>query len=1416
MSTTEAKDFKVLQTPSSSANSQSGDNKRFYPNTKDLPHEWEEMPEVQVLGHKSESRPVDRKLGVTWTNLTVKGVGADACFNENVLSQFLPGRFKGRGKTGQASLNTIIDNSSGVVKPGEMLLVLGRPGAGCTTLLKILANRRTGFANVDGDVHFGSLRHDEATKYRGQIVMNTEDEIFFPSLTVGQTIDFATRMKVPDYVTPGYPTKEEARKASRDFLLKQLSISKTKDTPVGNEFIRGVSGGERKRVSIVETMATRGSIYCWDNSTRGLDASTALQYIKAVRAMTDIFGLASIVTLYQAGNGIFDQFDKVLVLENGKQLYYGPAKLAKPFMEDIGFFCPDGANVADFLTGVTVPTERQIRPGFERKFPRTAEEIVTIYRSSSIKTQMEAEHDYPYSNEAKEQTLEFEQTVAQEKSPGLLSKRSATTVGFGSQLKAAVHRQYQILRGDKSVLIIKQVSNIVQALSSGSLFYNAPSTSNGLFIKSGAIFVSILFNVLLTQSEVTDSFTGRPVLAKHRSFALYNPIAWCLAQIIVDIPILIFQISAFSLIVYFMVGLTYEASRFFIFWFVIFTSTMCMTALFRAVGAAFKTFDDASKISGVLVLSLLLYVGYMIPKPEMHPWFVWIYWIDPLAYAFNALLSNEFYGKVIQCVGPNLVPSGPSYGSAANQACTGVRGAPIGATSVTGEQYLASMEYSRSHLWRNVGIIWVWWVFYVGLTFVFTSLWKEVNEQKGLLLVPSELAKRAPAFLQDEEAQHDEKTNSASAHEVPTHGDETKVEGELIRNTSVFSWKNLTYTVQTSEGPRVLLNDVHGWIKPGYLGALMGASGAGKTTLLDVLAQRKTDGTIHGSVLVDGRPLSISFQRSAGYCEQLDVHEPLTTVREALEFSALLRQSKATPKAKKLEYVNVILDLLEMHDIADCLVGTSDGAGLSIEQRKRLTIGVELVAKPSILIFLDEPTSGLDGQAAFNTVRFLKKLAAAGQAILVTIHQPSSQLFAQFDNLLLLAKGGNTAYFGEIGKNASVIRNYFQQRGAPCPEGKNPAEHMIDVISDTTTNWSDIWLDSSEYQAMMSELDRLQDPVHHQEPKQDADESLEFAMPLWDQIKIVSGRASRTMYRNVDYVNNKFAFHIITGLFTGFSFWQVGDSVSDLQLRLFAVFNFIFVAPGVIAQLQPLFIQKRDIYDAREKKSKMYSWIAFVVSLIVSEFPYLVICAVQFFFCFYYTVGFPGAASSAGAVFFVMLMYEFIYTGIGQFIAAYAPNAVAAALVNPLVLFTLVGFCGALVPYDQITEFWRYWLYYINPFNYLIGALLVFTTWETPVSCSASELAVFDPLSLQTCLEYLSPYLQSSDGAAANLLNPQATANCKVCQYKTGADYLRTLNIKDKSYGWRDAGIVCVFVVSGYGLVFLLMKLRTKKSKKAE
>ncbi|RMZ85443.1 hypothetical protein DV737_g853, partial [Chaetothyriales sp. CBS 132003] len=1196
-----------------------------------------------------------------------------------------------------------------------------------------------GYTKIDGDVHFGSLNAEQAKEYRSSIVMNTEDEIFYPSLTVGQTIDFATRLKVPYNYPSSFDSPQDYQEKQHDFLLRSMGIAHTKDTKVGNEF----------------------------------------------------------------------------VLDEGKEIYYGPMKAAVPFMASLGFHCDDAANVADFLTGVTVPSERQILPGFEDRFPRTAEEIRAAYQKSDIRADMESDHNYYLSDSAKADTDEFCLAKAHEKHKSL-PKSSSLTVSFYSQLYACIIRQYQILWGDKASFIIKQGSTIIQALIAGSLFYNAPDTSAGLFPKGGALFFALLYNSLLAMSEVTDSFFGRPVLAKQKQFGFFNPAAFCIAQIASDIPVMFFQVSIFSVILYFMVGLKTTVSAFFTFWVVVYSTAMCMTALFRLVGAAFSTFDGASKVSGLLVAVSVTYIGYMIPKTDMHDWFVWIFWINPLAYAFEAIMGNEFHGKDIQCVSFNLVPNGPAYANTDSRACAGVGGAVPGQDYITGDAYLKSLSYSHSHLWRDFGIVWTWWFLFAALTVFFTARWKDSSEA-GVLLVPRSKVKKQvlSSGRSDVETQSEKMAEPQSGSSSSAPNDSLDNVG-LVRNTSVFTWKNLSYTVTTPSGERVLLDNVQGWVKPGMLGALMGASGAGKTTLLDVLAQRKTEGKIQGAVMVDGRPLSVSFQRSVGYCEQFDVHEPYSTVREALEFSALLRQNRNHSKAEKLRYVETVIDLLELRDIEHCLIG-EPGAGLSVEQRKRVTIGVELVAKPDVLIFLDEPTSGLDGQAAYSTLRFLKKLAASGQAVLVTIHQPSAQLFTQFDTLLLLAKGGKTVYFGEIGKNAATIKDYLARKGAPCPSHSNPAEHMIDVVSGSLSqdkDWSQVWLESAEHAKVKEELDRIISDAQAKPPGY-TDDGHEFATPLLEQIKLVTGRMNISLKRNIDYVNNKFALHIFSALFNGFTFWQPGHSIGDLHLILFTVFNFIFVAPGVMAQLQPLFISRRDIFEVREKKSKMYNWVAFTTGLVVSEIPYLLLCGLVYFLCWYWTVGFPNDSNKAGGVLFVMLMYEFIYTGIGQFIAAYAPNAMFASLVTPLLLGTLISFCGVLVPYGQIQAFWRYWMYYLNPFTYLMGSLLAFPLFQRPVRCKEDEFSTFNPPSNQTCGDYLTEYM-STLGARANLTNPDAVSDCRVCQYRTGSDYLYTLNLKDYFYGWRDAAIVVLFAISSYAMVYLMMRLRTKQAKKAD
>lgn len=212
----------------------------------------------------------------------------------------------------------------------------------------------------------------------------------------------------------------------------------------------------------------------------------------------------------------------------------------------------------------------------------------------------------------------------------------------------------------------------------------------------------------------------------------------------------------------------------------------------------------------------------------MHPWFVWVYWINPLAYGFEALMANEFKDRIIPCAYNNLVPNFlPQYLDKNHQACAGIAGALPGATEVTGEQYLASLSYSPSNIWRNVGILFAWWVLFVAMTVVFTMGWNDTAGSGGALLIPRENQKKVThlPIPADEEAQNNEKESAANKEARSADASGHEAETSLIRNTSIFTWRNLSYVVKTPTGDRTLLDNVHGYCKPGMLGALMGASG---------------------------------------------------------------------------------------------------------------------------------------------------------------------------------------------------------------------------------------------------------------------------------------------------------------------------------------------------------------------------------------------------------------------------------------------------------------------------------------------------------------------------------------------------------------------------------------------------------------
>ena len=272
-------------------------------------------------------------------------------------------------------------------------------------------------------------------------------------------------------------------------------------------------------------------------------------------------------------------------------------------------------------------------------------------------------------------------------------------------------------------------------------------------------------------------------------------------------------------------------------------------------------------------------------------------------------------------------------------------------------------------------------------------------------------------------------------------------------------------------------------------------------------------GVITGDMFVNGKPLDSAFQRKTGYVQQQDLHLETTTVREALRFSAMLRQPKSTSKAEKYAFVEEVIDMLNMREFSEAVVGVP-GEGLNVEQRKLLTIGVELAAKPALLLFLDEPTSGLDSQSSWAIVAFLRKLANSGQAVLSTIHQPSSILFQEFDRLLFLAKGGKTVYFGDIGENSHTLLNYFERNGArQCGDAENPAEFMLEIVGagasgKSTKDWHSVWTESEEARAVQKELDRIHQEMDHREGSDGESEeaSQEFAMPFLTQLYHVTYR----------------------------------------------------------------------------------------------------------------------------------------------------------------------------------------------------------------------------------------------------------------------------------------------------------------------
>jgi len=558
-----------------------------------------------------------------------------------------------------------------------------------------------------------------------------------------------------------------------------------------------------------------------------------------------------------------------------------------------------------------------------------------------------------------------------------------------------------------------------------------------------------------------------------------------------------------------------------------------------------------------------------------------------------------------------------------------------------------------------------------------------------------------------------------------------------------IEFKNLTYQLHVKDkdrhGWKTFLHGISYYIKPGSVVALMGPSGAGKTTLLDILANREKSGRVAGTILVNGRPIDKSYTRIAGYVFQEDVLMSTLTVKECLMFSANLRLPDCVPAAEKEQIVTQIMSELGITHIADRKIGDEMSRGISGGEKRRVSIGMELVIQPQLL-FLDEPTSGLDAAAAYQVVNLLVNLAKKGRTILFSIHQPRSNIFQKFDEIILLS-GGNIAYAGA----ANHALEHFARVGYQCPMNYNPADYLIDVLAQAQQekrilnhiedvkqyggNDTIAGEKGSRYQSdSAADLERGGNNSNSSNNNNNDSgmneksnnlqeyppDMLPYATSFYSQFMTLSKRAFKNFYRNFYLMPAHYLSATIMGALLGALYYGLGNDIAAVQNRIGSIFFMCcLLAFGAMSSLE-LFIAERAIY-VREKANGYYYSLAYFLSKTVFDLlPLRVIPPIIMGSVAYFLIGLRGGVDHFIWFILVMIMFNIVSGSLCIMIGSVAPSVASANVIATLLILVSSLFAGHLLNKDSI-PIWLSWLKYLSIWNYAFEALLVNELYGFPV-----------------------------------------------------------------------------------------------------
>ncbi|KAL0454588.1 UNVERIFIED_CONTAM: Pleiotropic drug resistance protein 3 [Sesamum latifolium] len=887
----------------------------------------------------------------------------------------------------EAQIN-IINDVSGIIKPGRMTLLLGPPGCGKTTFLKALSGNLNKSLKVEGEISYNGYKLEEFVAQKTSAYISQYDQ-HIPEMTVREALDFSSRCQgigsraeilmelirrekeakiVPNPDIDAYmkaiALEGQETTLQTDYILKILGLDICADTLVGDVMRRGISGGQKKRLTTGEMLVGPARALFMDEISNGLDSSTTYQIVSCLQQLAHFTDATILVSLLQPAPETFSLFDDVILMAEGKIVYQGPRTDVLEFFDSCGFKCPSRKGVADFLQEAS------------------AVDCVAFFDFSSL--QVSVIFTFVIGCRKFKESLHAKNLSDEHAVPFDKSKSHKNAINFSvyslpkwALFKACMSREFLLMKRNSFIYIFKSVQLIVMATFTMTVFLRTQMGTDLLHANNylGALFYSLIILVVDGLPEVAMTVARLDVFYKQRDLYFYPAWAYAIPATILKIPLSLLEAVIWTSLTYYTIGYSPEVGRFFRQMVVFFAVHFTSISMFRFVAAVFQTLEASATVGSLSVLFVLLLSGFMIPRPSMPIWLKWAFWISPLSYGEIGLSTNEFLA--------------PRWTKTSGNTTVGHRTLESRGLSFDGHLFWISLAalFGFAVLF-NIG-------FTLALSFVKASSSRAIISMEKL----SELQGKELVDKAGTKKQFDISLPSPTA---------ASSRGRMVLPFEPLSivFQDVQYYVEPpkamkesgfSQKKLQLLRDITGAFRPGVLTALMGVSGAGKTTLLDVLVGRKTSGIIEGVIKIGGYPkVQRTFSRISGYCEQTDVHSPQITVEESVVFSAWLRLHPEIDRKTKFEFVKEVLEIIELDGIKDALVGTPGVDGLSTEQRKRLTIAVELVANPSI-IFMDEPTTGLDARAAAIVMRAVKNVADTGRTIVCTIHQPSIDIFEAFD-----------------------------------------------------------------------------------------------------------------------------------------------------------------------------------------------------------------------------------------------------------------------------------------------------------------------------------------------------------------------------------------------------------------------------------